>query len=76
LLGSVVLSRLVFTKSSREINGFISEYRETKDNAGQGPLKILQHNILNGNDSVWRKHFPELTDGAVPLGSLVDPSLS
>jgi hypothetical protein len=69
LLGSVVLSRLVFTKSKREI------YRETRDNAGQGPLKIFHSDNLNGDGSVWRKHFPELTDGVVPLVSLVDPSL-
>lgn len=30
---------------------------------------------LNGDGSVWLKHFLELKDGVIPVASLVDPTL-
>lgn len=75
LLGNIVMSRLVFTKSSREINGLIGDYKKVRENSGAGALKIFHTDNVNGDGGVWMKHFPELQEGVTPLVRLIDPSL-
>lgn len=75
-IGFNVINRLTFTKSNSEIDPIIAKYKESRDNAGAGPLKSFQSDNLNGDGGAWMKHFAdELGDGVTPFIKLVDPNL-
>ena len=59
LRGHINISRLTMTKGSKELNGVIYNLKQARSIANAPPLKYFCSDNLNGDGSLWMRHFRE-----------------